>query len=224
MGYLFFTGNKKVFSRVQSGQNDQKNMEKVKKQQRVKWLNSSYLIKVVIFVAISFFIMKCVQNLPDSDAIKGFDPYEILEIDASANEQQIRKAFKKMSLKLHPDKNPDDPQAAQKFILLTKAYECLTDEQMKEVCAKYGNPDGQKSFHVGIALPSFLLKKENRAGFLAIIFLILLVIIPIIVISALDSIGKFDTYGVLNANRQLFEAYLNENFIPRNCPKVLAQS
>ena len=62
-----------------------------------------------------------------------------------------------MSVKLHPDKNPDDPQAAQKFILLTKAYECLTDEAMKEVCAKYGNPDGKQAFEVGIALPSFLL-------------------------------------------------------------------
>jgi DnaJ-class molecular chaperone len=50
-----------------------------------------------------------------------------LEIDATATEQEIRKAYRRISLRLHPDKNPDDPQANQKFIMLTKAYECLTD-------------------------------------------------------------------------------------------------
>ena len=65
--------------------------------------------------------------MPNADKIKGFDPYEILEIDATATEQEIRKAYRRISLRLHPDKNPDDPQANQKFIMLTKAYECLTD-------------------------------------------------------------------------------------------------
>lgn len=51
-----------------------------------------------------------------------------------------------MSIKLHPDKNPDDPQSAQKFIMLTKAYECLSDEKMKATCLKYGNPDGPSAF------------------------------------------------------------------------------
>lgn len=86
---------------------------------------------------------------------------------------------------------------------------------------KYGNPDGPGSFHVGIALPSFLLKKENRAGFLAVIFLVLLVIIPLIVINALESIGKFDDNGVLRSNAEVYERFLNENLIVRNCPKIL---
>jgi translocation protein SEC63 len=80
--------------------------------------------------------------------------------------------------------------------MLTKAYECLTDETMIEKCKKYGNPDGNSAFHVGIALPSFLLKKENRTAFLAVIFLILLVIVPVFVLNALGSIGKFDDNGV----------------------------
>ena len=37
--------------------------------------------------------------------------------------------------------------------MISKAYECLTDEEAKEKCLKYGNPDGATSFNVGIALP-----------------------------------------------------------------------
>lgn len=80
--------------------------------------------------------------------------------------------------------------------MLTKAYECLTDETMIERCKKFGNPDGNSAFQVGIALPSFLLHKENRAAFLAVIFLILLVVVPGLVITSLSSIGKFDENGV----------------------------
>ena len=106
--------------------------------------------------------------------------------------------------------------------MLTKAYECLSDEKMKETCLKYGNPDGPTAFQVGIALPSFLLKKENRAAFLAVIFLILLVIVPVLVLNALGSIGKFDENGVLRTNQDTFERVLNENLIIRNCPSLIA--
>lgn len=59
----------------------------------------------------------------------------------------------------HPDRNQDNPEAAAKFIMISKAYECLTNEQAKEKCLKYGNPDGAASTNVGIALPSFLIKQ-----------------------------------------------------------------
>ena len=69
---------------------------------------------------------------------------------------QIKKAYRKLALELHPDRNPNNPEAAAKFIFVSKAYECLTDEVAREACLKYGNPDGVESFNVGIALPSFL--------------------------------------------------------------------
>lgn len=45
--------------------------------------------------------------------------------------------------------------------MITKAYECLTDEKARQVCEKFGNPDGPGSFNVAIAMPSFLLKKRK---------------------------------------------------------------
>mgnify|MGYP000895617808 FL=1 len=53
-----------------------------------------------------------------------------------------------MSVKYHPDKNPDDPQATAKFLLIKKAYDCLIDPEAKANCEKYGNPDGAGSMNV----------------------------------------------------------------------------
>jgi translocation protein SEC63 len=64
-------------------------------------------------------------------------------------------------------------------------------------------------------MPSFLLKKENRAAFLAVIFLVLLVVVPIIVLSELKSIGKYDDNGVLLSNMEKFERGLEENLLIR---------
>lgn len=51
-----------------------------------------------------------------------------------------------MAIKYHPDKNPNNPEATQKFILVSKAYETLTDEKKKLMYEKYGNPDGPGNF------------------------------------------------------------------------------
>lgn len=52
---------------------------------------------------------------------------------------------------------------------------------MKEICLKYGNPDGRGSFSVAVAMPSFLLKKENHVAVLIIFFIVFLIIIPFVV-------------------------------------------
>ncbi len=56
------------------------------------------------------------------------DYYEVLGVEKSASEDEIKKAYKKLALKYHPDKNPNNLQAKAKFILIAKAYEALTNE------------------------------------------------------------------------------------------------
>ncbi|KAL9873091.1 dnaJ homolog subfamily C member 17 [Glossina fuscipes] len=53
--------------------------------------------------------------------------YEVLDIDIEAQEAEIRKAYRKKALACHPDKNPDNPKAAELFHELSKALEILTD-------------------------------------------------------------------------------------------------
>lgn len=115
---------------------------------------------------------------------------------------EIKLAYRKLTRELHPDKNPDDPEAAAKFQLLRKAYESLADEQGKRNFLKYGNPDGPGSLNIGIALPSFLLKKENQVQVLIVFFLVLLLVIPGIGLYWHNSVNRYNHYGILQDNWQ----------------------
>ena len=58
----------------------------------------------------------------------GFDPHEILGVDIDASISTIKKSYRKLALLYHPDRNVNNPEASAKFIQISKAYECLTDE------------------------------------------------------------------------------------------------
>ena len=117
-------------------------------------------MKVLLLVALLFGTAHCLSVISGSqEQMKGFDPFEILGVEQDAPIERIKKAYRKLALQYHPDKNQDNPEAVAKFIMLSKAYSCLTDEEAREKCMKYGNPEGSGSFNVGIALPSFLIRK-----------------------------------------------------------------
>lgn len=80
--------------------------------------------------------------------------------------------------------------------MISKAYECLTDEEKRENCLKFGNPDGKKSFQVGIGLPKFMISKDNQYVILPIVFVILLIIIPSIILHWGNSLKHTDNCGV----------------------------
>lgn len=105
------------------------------------------------------------------------------------------------------------------FIL---SLQILTDEVAYENFKKYGNPDGPGNYNVAIALPRFLLQKENQIPVLFCAFFILLVIIPgFLYINFGDTTTK-DENGVLIENKRIYGAKLNENLLPKNVPLVLA--
>lgn len=76
------------------------------------------------------------------------DYYELLGISRDASQKDIRKAFKKLALKLHPDKNPDDPRAHERFTTINRAYEVLKDEELRKKYDLYGE-EGLKDDHFG---------------------------------------------------------------------------
>lgn len=67
------------------------------------------------------------------------DYYEILGISKSASSAEIKKAYRKMAIKYHPDKNPDDKKAEENFKLCAEAYEVLSDENKKARYDQYGH-------------------------------------------------------------------------------------
>jgi molecular chaperone DnaJ len=76
------------------------------------------------------------------------DYYEILELPRTASPEEIKKAYRKMALKFHPDKNPNDPTAENKFKEAAEAYEILSDADKKQRYDRYGH-DGVKGMPGG---------------------------------------------------------------------------
>jgi len=64
--------------------------------------------------------------------------YDLLNITPDASDADIKKAFRKMAMKYHPDKNPDDPEAAEKFKEASAAYEILSDPEKRSKYDKFG--------------------------------------------------------------------------------------
>lgn len=67
------------------------------------------------------------------------DYYEILEVQRNASEAEIKKAYRKMALKYHPDKNQGDKGAEEKFKEAAEAYEVLSDPDKRERYNRYGH-------------------------------------------------------------------------------------
>jgi molecular chaperone DnaJ len=72
------------------------------------------------------------------------DYYEVLGIDKSASKEDIRKAYRKMAMQYHPDRNPDDKSAEEKFKEAAEAYEVLNNDDKKARYDRYGH-EGVKS-------------------------------------------------------------------------------
>lgn len=72
------------------------------------------------------------------------DYYEILSVSKSASGAEIKKAYRKLAMKYHPDKNPGDKKAEEQFKSCTEAYEVLSDEGKRQIYDTYGH-DGLKN-------------------------------------------------------------------------------
>ena len=67
------------------------------------------------------------------------DYYEVLGLSKSASQQEIKKAYRKLAIKYHPDKNPDNKEAEEKFKEAAEAYEILSDEDKRARYDRYGH-------------------------------------------------------------------------------------
>ncbi|XP_073234561.1 dnaJ homolog subfamily C member 5-like isoform X2 [Porites lutea] len=70
---------------------------------------------------------------------QGASLYNVLGVDRNATQEEIKKAYRKMALKHHPDKNPNNPEATEKFKEVNHAHSILSDPSKREIYDKYGS-------------------------------------------------------------------------------------
>jgi molecular chaperone DnaJ len=80
------------------------------------------------------------------------DYYEVLGVGREASDQAIKSAYRKLALKYHPDRSPDDPDAEEKFKEASEAYSILSDAQKRQVYDRFGHAGlqgggGQQGFN-----------------------------------------------------------------------------
>ena len=66
------------------------------------------------------------------------DYYEVLEVPKTATAEEIKKAYRKKAIQYHPDKNPGDKEAEEKFKEAAEAYEVLSDPQKRQRYDQFG--------------------------------------------------------------------------------------
>ncbi|OWA53357.1 putative DnaJ-like protein subfamily C member 17 [Hypsibius exemplaris] len=85
------------------------------------------------------------------DSLRDKDLYALLDVPEEATKEVITKAYRKKALKVHPDKNPDNPKAAELFHLLTQCLEVLTDvaaRQAYDRCRKAKKATEERNSHL----------------------------------------------------------------------------
>jgi molecular chaperone DnaJ len=77
--------------------------------------------------------------------------YEVLEVSSTASAPELKKAYRKLAMKYHPDRNPDDKEAEDNFKTVNEAYQVLSDESKRGIYDQYGKEglEGQGSMRGG---------------------------------------------------------------------------
>lgn len=155
------------------------------KSQRSKIWSKRNCLLIVGWALVAFLV----QRIRENDAIVAsatglFDPYALLGVSPSASDRDIKSAYRKLSVKFHPDKLSKDLSGEERirieemYVQISKAYEALTDEITKANYLTYGHPDGPQTVSHGIALPSFLVDRVASPVVILIYAVMLSIVLP----------------------------------------------
>jgi curved DNA-binding protein CbpA len=131
------------------------------------------IFAVLLALAISSHAAASTNNNPEGDY------YKTLEVDRKATSAEIKKAYRRMAMKYHPDRNPDNPEAENKFKEAKEAYEVLSDSEKRAAYDKFGKTPraqstGANSTRGFTAIPEArqwqMYAMSQAKGFLSVLF------------------------------------------------------
>ncbi len=77
------------------------------------------------------------------------DLYSVLDVPRASSDEDIKKAYRKLAMKYHPDKNPNDKVAEDRFKEISEAYDVLRDPKRRQMYDQFGTTSGQNPFGTG---------------------------------------------------------------------------
>lgn len=137
-------------------------MQKQSSRQERKQSQCSDVMKVSVALAI---VVVCL-SIATKFSSAGEDYYKVLGVPRDASLRQIKKAYREMSLKYHPDKNKGNEEAARKFAEINNAYEVLKDDEKRRIYDQFGEEglrnNAGASQHGGFGWPFDAFFRQDR--------------------------------------------------------------
>ncbi|SNX87940.1 related to SEC63 - ER protein-translocation complex subunit [Melanopsichium pennsylvanicum] len=195
-------------------------------------LNPQVSPKAVFVLAgwgIVVYLFRTILNTASNSSHKVYDPFQILGIAASATEKEIKKHYKKLSVKFHPDKlviqeGQTKEEVEGHYIEITKAYKALTDETIRKNFELYGHPDGKQEMSMGIALPRWVIESQNNIYVLGMYAIVLGVGLPFLVARWWYGSRSKTKDGIVNSTAQTYFQHLRDDTNPSRIFALLAIS
>lgn len=169
--------------------------------------------------ALFFYLYTLVR---EDGMVQTFDPFQILGVEHGAEDKVIKKAYRKLSLQYHPDKNIGSKVAEEMFMKIAKAYEALTDETSKENFEKYGNPDGKQAMEISIGLPRWIL--DNPKVVLVMYLVGMVIVIPLMVGLWYNNSKKFGDRDIEYETYKAFYVLMKATSKLRHMPEIICCS
>ncbi|KAK1317402.1 Chaperone protein dnaJ 49 [Acorus calamus] len=183
----------------------------------------SNLTIVLLWIVMVFLVCYIKQISRESQP---FEPFGILGLEPGASESEIKKAYRRLSILYHPDKNPD-PEAHNYFVeFISKAYQALTDPISRENFEKYGHPDGRQGFQMGIALPQFLLNIDGASGGILLLGIVgVCILLPLMVaVVYLSRSSKYTGNYVMHQTLSNYYYFMKPSLAPSKVMDVFIKA
>ncbi|ERS97247.1 translocation protein SEC63 [Sporothrix schenckii 1099-18] len=206
-----------VFPRVQS--TFRHNHADLVDAERAKYRRQQRRLGLILAVTVGWatigYMLYLIQFAEAAKIERVWNPYDILGIADSATEKAIKSAYKQLSRKFHPDKIKPDvsknetvEMLNERYVDISKAYQALTDEEIRNNYLLYGHPDGKQGTSISIGLPKLIITDGNGKYVVLLYFLLFGVLLPYVVGSWWYGTQSKSKEGVLmeSANR-LFHEY-----------------
>ncbi|CAM8959554.1 unnamed protein product [Rhodiola kirilowii] len=174
------------------------------------WSNLTLVLLWIVMASLIYYIRQM------NTEVQVFEPFTILGLEPGASDSEIKKAYRRLSIQYHPDKNPD-PEAHNYFVeYISKAYQALTDPVSRENYEKYGHPDGRQGMQMGIALPQFLLNIDGASGGVLLLAIVgVCILLPLMIaVVYLSRSAKYTGNYVMHQTLSAYYYFMKPSLAP----------